>query len=132
VGEPSKEARDAHELCREILAEIVAKLRPGAIPASIWADAAAKASKSRWADRFMGFGENRVQFVGHGVGLDLDELPVLAAGFETPLSAGNVLAVEPKIFLGEAGPVGIENTYVVTEAGGCDLTAGPEEIRIVR
>ncbi|MFN8178344.1 MAG: Xaa-Pro peptidase family protein [bacterium] len=130
VGEPSKEARDAHELCREILSDIKALLRPGAIPAAIWAAATAKAARSPWADRFMGFGENRVQFVGHGVGLDLDELPVLASGFETPLEAGNVLAVEPKIFFGDPGAVGVENTYVVTEQGGRDLTAGPEEIRI--
>lgn len=131
VGEPPKEARDAHALCLEILAEITSRLRPGALPAAIWSDVAAKVQRSPWADRFMGYGENRVSFLGHGVGLDLDELPVLAAGFDTPLVPGNVLAVEPKVFLGEIGAVGIENTYVVTETGCRNLTPGPEEIHVI-
>ena len=131
VGEPPKEARDAHQFCRDILAEITERLRPGVIPAAIWADVSAKVNKSPWADRFMGYGENRVAFLGHGVGLDLDELPVLAAGFDSPLAPGHVLAVEPKVFLGDIGAVGIENTYVVTETGARNLTPGSEEIRVV-
>jgi Xaa-Pro aminopeptidase len=89
------------------------------------------AAASPFADRFMGWGENRVGFLGHGIGIDLDELPVLAQGFDAPLEAGNVVAVEPKVFLGETGSVGVENTYVVTEHGCRNLTPGPEEIRVV-
>jgi Xaa-Pro aminopeptidase len=131
LGEPGSEARTAHDFCRGMLAEIVARLRPGAIPAAICAEILDTVKRSPWADRFMGWGENQVRFLGHGVGLDLDEFPVLAPGFEAPLVVGHVLAVEPKVFLGERGAVGVENTYVVTDSGARNLTAGPEEIRVV-
>jgi Xaa-Pro aminopeptidase len=131
VGEPPAEARSAHDFCREILAEIESELGVGAIPAAIHAAVYERVDRSPWADRFMGWGENQVGFLGHGVGLDLDELPILAAGFDAPLAAGNVLAIEPKIFLGPLGAVGVENTYAVLESGPRNLTAGPEEIRIV-
>ena len=131
LGEPPPEAVEAHALCLEIEQSIAERLRPGAIPADIYDDVIARVGETPWADRFMGWGENRVSFLGHGVGLDLDELPVLAPRFETPLAAGHVIAVEPKIFLGGLGGVGVENTYVVTEAGGRNLTPGSAEIRIV-
>jgi Xaa-Pro aminopeptidase len=131
LGEPPAEARDAHEFCREMLGEITARLAPGAVPSAVHAEVMKIAAASPFADRFMGWGENRVGFLGHGIGIDLDELPVLAQGFDAPLEAGNVVAVEPKVFLGETGSVGVENTYVVTEHGCRNLTPGPEEIRVV-
>jgi len=131
VGEPPDEARAAHAFCRDILGEIVGRLRPGEAPSAVYEQVAAIAAKSPWADRFMGWGENQVSFVGHGIGLDLDEFPVLARRFDAPLVPGNVIAVEPKVFLGELGGVGVENTYVITEEGCRNLTPGPEEIRVV-
>jgi Xaa-Pro aminopeptidase len=44
---------------------------------------------------------------------------------------GNVIAVEPKVFLGGVGAVGVENTYVITADGCRDVTPGPEEIRVL-
>jgi len=131
LGDPSEEVRRAHDFCLAAEREIVARLRPGAIPASIYDDVLAMAAETPWADRFMGWGENRVTFLGHGVGIDLDELPVVAPRFATPLEAGHVIAIEPKVFLGDLGAAGVENTYVVTEAGAVNLTPGPPEIRVV-
>jgi Xaa-Pro aminopeptidase len=131
IGEPPTEAREAHEFCREMLVEITSRLRPGAIPSAVYEEVTKAAEQSPFADRFMGYGENRVGFLGHGIGIDLDELPVLAPRFDLPLEPGNVIAVEPKVFLGETGGVGVENTYVVTENGCRNLTPGPEEIRVV-
>jgi Xaa-Pro aminopeptidase len=62
------------------------------------------------------------RFVGHGVGLELDEPPVLAPGFEAPLQAGQVVAVEPKFVFPGLGAVGVENTWVVAAGGGEKLT----------
>jgi Xaa-Pro aminopeptidase len=76
----------------------------------------------------MGIGDSQVRFVGHGVGLELDELPVLATGFDIPLEPGMTIAIEPKFFFPERGGVGIENTYLVTETGFENLTVFPEEI----
>ena len=69
----------AHGLAVEIQKLIAAKLKPGAVPEEIYEDAKAMADESPWGGVFMGYGDNQVKFVGHGVGLELDELPVLAA-----------------------------------------------------
>ena len=70
----------------------------------------------------MGLPENKVGFVGHGIGLAVDEYPVLAKGFDQPLEEGMVMAVEPKVGLQGLGMVGIENTFEVTKGGGKSLT----------
>jgi Xaa-Pro aminopeptidase len=131
IGDPPREARDAHDACRTILRAIESMLRPGAIPSAIHARAHGLAGETRWAHGFMGWSTNRVGFVGHGIGLDLDELPVLAPRFDAPLVPGHVLAIEPKMFLAGVGGVGVENTYLITEDGARNLTPGPEEIRVV-
>ena len=63
-----------------------------------------------------------------GVGLELDDLPVLAAGFDVPLQEGMTIAIEPKIFFPERGGVGVENTYLITATGFENLTPTPEEL----
>jgi Xaa-Pro dipeptidase len=131
IGEPPAEASAAHAFCREILAETVSRLRPGAIPAQIHEEVHAIVAKSPWRESFMGWGDNQVKFLGHGVGLDLDEFPVIAPRFEIPLEPGNVIALEPKVFFEKIGGVGLENTYVITEGGCRNVTPGYEEIRIL-
>ncbi|MBP7977163.1 MAG: M24 family metallopeptidase, partial [Verrucomicrobia bacterium] len=64
----------------------------------------------------------RSAFLGHGVGLQIDEPPVIAEGFDEPLAEGMVLALEPKKGVPGVGLVGTENTYLVTPAGGRSLT----------
>ncbi len=71
---------------------------------------------------FMGYGNRRVRFLGHGIGLHVDELPVLAKGFDEPLQEGMVFAVEPKAGVEGVGMVGTENTFIVTPEGGRCIT----------
>ena len=80
------------------------------------------------ADYFMGAGDQRIQFVGHGIGLELDEFPFLAKGQKMPLEAGMIIALEPKVIFPDKGVVGIENTHVVTENGLEQLGAFREDI----
>jgi Xaa-Pro dipeptidase len=68
-----------------------------------------------------------VRFIGHGVGLELDELPVLAAG-DLRLEEGMVFALEPKFVLPGLGAVGIENTWLVGREGVTPLTVAPDDI----
>ena len=68
----------------------------------------------------MGFG-NRVKFLGHGVGLLIDETPVIAESFDEPLQEGMVFALEPKKGIENIGMVG-ENTFIVTAKGGECIT----------
>ncbi len=69
----------------------------------------------------MGPPGDQARFVGHGVGLELDELPVLAPRFDAPLVAGQVIAIAPKFVFPGAGAVGIENTWAVGDGGGVRL-----------
>jgi Xaa-Pro aminopeptidase len=63
-----------------------------------------------------------VKFLGHGIGLWIDEKPVIAKGFDEPLEEGMVFALEPKKGIRGVGLVGIENTFVVTPQGGRCIT----------
>jgi Xaa-Pro dipeptidase len=83
------------------------------------------------ADCFMGLGTDRVSFLGHGVGLELDEYPFITARFPYPLEADMVLAFEPKFFLPEIGMIGQEDTGRITPDGVEWLTRSPREITIV-
>ncbi len=72
-----------------------------------------------------GFGMNVQHLAGHGVGIELDELPVLTAT-DLALEEGMVFALEPKFVLPDFGAIGIENTYCVREHGLEALTTAPE------
>ncbi len=120
--------QSAHNLCVEIQAMVASQLKPGAIPSNLWEQSVAMASKSPWYHGFMGLSGNKVQFLGHGIGLAIDEYPVIAKGFDAPLEEGMVLAIEPKIGLPGIGMVGTENTFEVTSGGGKSLTGSDFEI----
>jgi len=70
----------------------------------------------------MALGGNKVKFLGHGIGLGIDEHPVIATGFDAPLEKGNVIALEPKIGIPGIGMVGVENTFEVTDNESVCLT----------
>jgi Xaa-Pro dipeptidase len=109
----------AHEFCVDVLREIEQRMKPGAVCSEIYRSVRAIVDARDEPEGFMGFGDNRVKFYGHGVGLDLDEMPVIADRIDVALRPGMILAVEPKAFLPGVGPVGVENTYVIT-ADGCE------------
>jgi Xaa-Pro dipeptidase len=133
LGRFPAEAQRIYDGLREVLHSIESRLVDGAVPARIYSDALELVETLGLAHGFMGPGlpgapNYQVRFVGHGVGLEVNEVPVLAPGFEEPLRAGMVLAVEPKYTHPAYGVIGIENTYVV-RAGGCEcLTPASEEV----
>ncbi|TPW01612.1 MAG: peptidase M24, partial [bacterium] len=73
---------EAHQFTLQLQAEIQDRLRPGTLCGSIHAHVQARVSTTPWTTGFMGWGENQVAFVGHGVGLELDELPILSARWD--------------------------------------------------
>jgi len=104
--------------------------RPGAQCRAVWEAALAAADAAGLAASFMGHGAGQVPYVGHGIGIELDELPVLT-GSALELELGMVFALEPKFVLPGLGAVGIENTWVVTADGVERLTLAPQELTIV-
>ncbi len=114
-------AIDAHNKCVDIQNEAASMLKPGVIPSEIYTTIMNKLD-SEFLQNFMGFGNRKVKFLGHGVGLLIDELPVIAEGFDEPLEEGMVFALEPKKGIENIGMVGIENTFIVTAKGGECIT----------
>jgi len=120
--------RRAHETCLAIHERAAGLLKPGAAPERIWEECALMAKEAGYADSYMGLGENRVRFLGHGVGLAYDEFPVLARRFCEPLEAGMTLAVEPKIGLPGIGLAGLENVFEITPDGARSITGAERGI----
>jgi Xaa-Pro dipeptidase len=131
IGEPDPALLRAYETCRRMLAECVALLRPGTPASALYQCALEIAAEAGYAEQFMGAGDGRVRFVGHCIGLELNEPPYLARGYAHPLESGNVAAVEPKLAFTGLGAVGVENSYLVGEDGPVQLTGGSEEALIV-
>jgi len=116
-----EEAIDAHRRCVELQDEAAALLRAGTRPSEVY-ETVIGGLEPAFLKNFMGFGDRRVPFLGHGVGLTVDEVPVIARGFDEPLEEGMVIALEPKVGVRGVGMVGIENTFVVTRGGGRSIT----------
>lgn len=131
IGGLDEELTRAHAICRQILSMIETEARPGVTGEQLWERSIAIARQAGLEEHFMGYGESRVRFIGHGVGLELDELPVLAPRQTQPLEVGNVIAVEPKFFFPGKGAVGLENTYLVTPSGAAKLSLSSDELVVV-
>jgi len=130
IGELPAELRRAYDASVRIEAAVVAAARPGVTCRWLYETALAAADAEGLGEYFMGHGDGRVRFVGHGVGLELDELPVLAAS-DLELVEGMVFALEPKFVLPGLGAIGIEDTWLVTGAGLESLTPAPTHVREV-
>ena len=131
MGELARDMREAHAFTLEMMRDIESMLRPGILCSDIYRHTMERIKDSPYAAGFMGLGDSQVRFVGHGVGLELDELPVVASSFAIPLQAGMTIAIEPKIFFPDRGGVGIEDTYLITETGFEKLTPFQEDIIMV-
>lgn len=120
-----------YEACLRIREDILTTLRPGVPAGEVHARAIALAGALGYGDRFMNTGPAQVSFVGHGVGIELDEIPYLAKGSNLVIQAGMALAVEPKIVFPGLGIVGVEDTVLVTDGDPDCLTFTPREIVVL-
>lgn len=127
VGKLSEEAYRLHELSRRLHREIMQVAGPGTSCADIYTRTLELVEQEGASGYFMGL-EQKAQFVGHGLGLQINEMPVLMGRSKDVLQTGMVIAYEPKFVLPHIGAVGIENTYLVTESGVENLTPLEEAI----
>ena len=114
--------RAAHEQAVALEKLTAELMRPGAVPAEIYAKVL-ETVEPTFRDGFM----NGCKFLGHSIGLTMDESPVLAKGFNEPLETGMTIAVEPKIALPGIGLIGTENTYEVVADGSAKSLTGAYE-----
>lgn len=127
VGTISELAQKAHNCSIAIHRAIETMARPGVKAADIYNLSRTMAEEAGLGEYFMGHNQ-QAGFVGHGVGIEINESPVLAPRSRDVLEAGNVIAVEPKFVIPGTGAVGIENTYLITTDGIENLTNFTEEI----
>lgn len=127
VGKLPDTAYHAHRTALNIQEKIMQAARPGASCADLYNLALAIAEREGLSDRFMGT-KQQAKFVGHGIGIQINELPVLTPRSKERLETGMVFALEPKFVIPGTGAVGIENSFLVTEEGVEKLTLFEEEI----
>jgi Xaa-Pro aminopeptidase len=127
IGKLSQKAYDAHQVSLEIQQTLAEKAIPGAICEDLYHISLRIAKKYRFSDCFMGISQ-QAKFVGHGVGLVVNELPVLCDKNKDTLQVNMTIAIEPKFIIPGVGAVGTENTFVVNERGLEKITTAPEQI----
>jgi Xaa-Pro aminopeptidase len=128
IGTLSDKLLRAHRTSLEIKQKMIEVTSPGTQGSDLFNIANSIAESSGFADQYMGYGSG-VNFIGHGIGLELDELPVIAKNYQIVLQAGMVFALEPKFVFPGEGAVGVEDTYVLKESGLEQLTGTDDEIK---
>lgn len=127
IGQLSDEAYRLHELSCRMHHEIMQQAKPGTSCSDLYLQCLDLAEREGAKQFFMGLGQ-QAQFVGHGLGLQINEMPVLTTRSKDLLQEGMVIAFEPKFVLPEIGAVGIENTYLITDSGVENLSPLEEKI----
>ena len=128
IGSLPDDLLRAQDAMLEIQEMVKRQACPGVASGDIYDLMVNAAQDKGYGDWFMGVGERRIRFTGHGIGLELDEFPFIAQAQKLKLEANMVIALEPKVIIPGAGVVGIENTHVVTESGLKPLTMSPDSI----
>jgi Xaa-Pro dipeptidase len=105
--------RKAYETAREIIEDAALFGREGVDATEIHERAMQLARRFSLEDHFMGYGPGKVSFIGHGIGLEINELPVITARHHTVLKEGMVFAYEPKFIFPGEGAIGIEVDFIV-------------------
>lgn len=121
-----KSAEPFFKASLEILTTLEKMAKPGILAEELFYAAFSIAEKYGFQDFFMRHGE-KIEFIGHGVGLEIDEPPVLAKKNKRTLEENMVIALEPKFHVPELGVVGLEDTFVVTKNGLRRLTTFPRD-----
>ncbi len=128
IGELPSQVSKAYHAMLKIEEEIFNFIRPGVTWESVYYLSAKLAKDMGYENEYMGYGTEKVKFVGHGVGLELDEPPFLAPGMKDEIEENMTIAIEPKVGLPGIGIIGIEDTIVVKNGAPQILTTCPRDI----
>ena len=132
IGEVSDRLRRGYEDMLTVQRRMTEIAVPGAPWGAIYDECLALAVDMGYADSFMGAKGSQVSFIGHGLGIEIDEYPFIARGFkEMTLEAGMAFAFEPKVVFPGEGAIGIENTFYLSNDGLKQLTYSSEELMIL-
>lgn len=116
LGPVHPQVQKAHDLSVELHEWFADTVRPGLPIAEVYTHCVDRVMAEGLGDYFMGT-EWQSKFVGHGLGLEINEVPVLTGRWKGVFESNMAIAFEPKFVIPGAGPAGIENTYIISESG---------------
>ena len=126
LGDVDNRLIKAHDFAKQVMNSLESKLKKNASPVQIYNETLDFVEEFEYTRNFMGIDDDKVQFIGHGVGLELDELPIITNLYPVPLESGNTIAIEPKLIIDDLNTgVGIEDTWVVQDTTGKRLSKFP-------
>lgn len=131
IGPPPARLAAAYHFVRSVHARFKELARPGAITGKLYETVWEWAREAGWDKWFMGWSDPKISFVGHGLGIEVDEFPFIAEGQKMELQQGMVFAFEPKVIIPDEGIAGLENVYLVTNDGIESLNTATEELVII-
>ena len=123
-------AYKAHSISIEIHNEVKKQAKAGLLCSDIYSIAEDIVNSNGLQKYFMGTVQ-QAKFIGHGVGLEINEPPVITPRSNETLESGMAFALEPKFVLPNIGAVGIENTYIVHHDGIENITKFEEELIVL-
>lgn len=131
LGPLPAELEEAYYIAKRIQDEVIARAVPGIQCGELYQLAVEMAAAEGLGDHFMGIKGDQVKYIGHGLGLNYDEFPLLSQGSKHILKPGMVFALEPKFLFPEKGMIGLENTFLVTEKETVKLSLTPDELVVL-
>jgi Xaa-Pro dipeptidase len=127
LGKLEAKLQDAYHAACQIEEAVAGELSAGRTGRELFELSEAEGVKLGYQDFLGGTNGNKCGFVGHGVGLELDEYPVIGP-LDHELHCNMTIAIEPKIIYPDKGVLGIEDTFLTTASGAVSLTNMPREI----
>lgn len=128
IGKMPQEARELSQAAIEILEEVINLAKPG-LPISALYERAWEVAKSlRVEEEFLGLPKYKTKYIGHGIGIELVEPPIISGNSREPLEEGMVFALEPKLVSSKGFGAGVEAVFYVTKTGTELLSETPCEI----
>ena len=128
AGELKEIFRKPYETARSIIEDVMAYGKAGMDCVEIFSRSFEIARKAGLEDYYLGYGDGKVAFIGHGLGLEINELPVITSRHSRILEEGMVFAFEPKFVIPPHGAIGIEVDFIVRKNCFERVTANPIDI----
>ncbi len=117
VGKATNKQKDLWDKLVDLHFQVINQVRPGVTGAELYAFALQLARKMNLEENFMGIAENRGAYIGHSIGLELDEFPVIGPKATAPLKENTIITLEPKFMVPGLGSVMVEDDILITPEG---------------
>ncbi len=131
VGEADQKQQEVFEQVYSLQEAALQSIKSGVLAEDVYWLAYEKAVEMNVIQYFQGHGEMQGDYIGHGLGLEIDEPPILQIDNRTRLSSGMVFAIEPKLIIPGWGAVVLEDDVAVTDTGYTLLSTVPRRLFMV-